>query len=110
MDWLGKVEEPRIRIEARELGGVSGLVFADNGPGIPAGVGDRIFEPLFSRKEGGRGMGLTIARRLLEMHGGSIDLLRDGRRKDANFLLSLPRKRSRATLYNRLDEGGRGGR
>jgi hypothetical protein len=50
---------------------------------------------------------LTIARRMLEMHGGSIDLLRDGRRKGANFVLSLPRKRSRATLYKGSEEGAR---
>jgi hypothetical protein len=36
------------------------LRFADNGPGIPRAVGQRIFEPQLSRKEGGRGMGLTI--------------------------------------------------
>ena len=45
-------------------------------------------------------MGLTIARQLLETHGGSIDILLDGRRKGANFVLSLPRKRARATIYN----------
>jgi len=55
------------------------LLFSDNGPAIPRGVGRRIFEPLFSRKENGRGMGLTIARHLLEAHGGSNDILLDGR-------------------------------
>jgi signal transduction histidine kinase len=45
-------------------------------------------------------MGLTIARRLLEAHGGSIHLIQDGRRRGANFRVRLPRKRSRATFYN----------
>jgi len=75
------------------------MLFSDNGPGIPRGVGRRIFDPLFSRKENGRGMGLTIARHLLEAHGGTIDILLDGRRKGANFLVTFPRKRSRATIY-----------
>jgi C4-dicarboxylate-specific signal transduction histidine kinase len=99
MDWLKGVSEPRIRIELQHFPDVFELLFADNGPGIPRGVGDRIFEPLFSRKEGGRGMGLTIARQMLEGHGGSIDILLDGRRKGANFVVTLPRKRSRATIY-----------
>jgi signal transduction histidine kinase len=99
MDWLRKVDEPRIRIGVQNLDDECKLLFADNGPGIPRGVGDRIFDPLFSRKEGGRGMGLTIARRLLESHGGSLSILLDGRRKGANFLVTFPRKKSRATIY-----------
>jgi hypothetical protein len=46
-------------------------------------------------------MALTIARQQLEAHGGAINILLDARRKAANFLLTFPRKRSRATLYNR---------
>ena len=108
IDWLEGVAGPRIRIEVRASAARCELVFADNGPGIPAGVGERVFEPLFSRKEDGRGMGLAIAKQLLESHGGSIVLLSDGRRKGANFLLTFPRKRSRATLYERdaADEHG----
>ena len=60
----------------------------------------RVFDPLFTRKEGGRGMGLTLARKLAESHRGSISLLMDGRRRGANFQILLPRKRARATLYN----------
>jgi nitrogen-specific signal transduction histidine kinase len=77
------------------------MLFADNGPGIPDGVGSRVFEPLFSRKEDGRGMGLTIARQMLQSHGGSIEVLCDGRRKGANFLVTFPRKKARATIYKR---------
>jgi C4-dicarboxylate-specific signal transduction histidine kinase len=100
IDWLGGVSEPRMRIEVQGFKHECELLFGDNGPGLPRGVGERIFEPLFSRKEGGRGMGLTMARRMLEAHGGRISVLVDGRRKGANFLVILPRKRSRATIYN----------
>ena len=75
------------------------ILFSDNGPGISNDIAYRIFEPLFSRKEGGRGMGLTIARQLAEAHGGRISVILDGRRKGANFQIMLPRKKSRATIY-----------
>jgi hypothetical protein len=68
-------------------------------------LGERVFEPGFSTKEGGRGMGLTIARRLVEAHGGRLLVLLDGRRRGANLQFTLPRKRSRATFYNGRSEG-----
>jgi signal transduction histidine kinase len=100
LEWMREIKEPRLRV------GLSGdedsveMIFSDNGPGIPAGVVHRIFDPLFTRKEGGRGMGLTIARQLVEAHGGRIHLLMDRRRRGANFRIVLPRKRSRATIYD----------
>ena len=75
------------------------LIFSDSGPGIPHELAEKVFEPLFSRKEGGRGMGLTIARQMVEAHGGRIVVITDARRRGANFLLTLNRKRSRATSY-----------
>jgi signal transduction histidine kinase len=71
--WTGSAR-PTSRASAEDFDDVCQLLFADNGPGIPAGVGNRIFH-LFSRKEAGRGMGLTIARQLLETYSGSIDIL-----------------------------------
>ena len=66
---------------------------------MPFELAEKVFEPLFSRKEGGRGMGLTIARQMVEAHGGRIALITDARRRGANFLITLTRKRSRATGY-----------
>jgi signal transduction histidine kinase len=99
LDWARRVEAPRIRIVVAAAGDYCEIVFSDNGPGIPIDIVGRIFEPLFSRKEGGRGMGLTIARQMVEAHGGHISAIIDGRRKGAAFQLLLPRKRSRATIY-----------
>jgi C4-dicarboxylate-specific signal transduction histidine kinase len=100
LEWLGGTEEPRIRIQLSGDQDRVVMVFSDNGPGIPFEIASRIFDPMFTRKGGGRGMGLTIARQLLDAHGGRIHLLMDGRRRGANFEIVLPRKRSRATIYD----------
>jgi signal transduction histidine kinase len=100
LDWLHGVESPRIRLTSAAWEDEVEIVFSDNGPGVPDAITHLIFNPLFSRKEGGRGMGLTIAQQLVESHGGRIHLLQDGRRRGANFRILLPRKRSRATVYD----------
>jgi signal transduction histidine kinase len=54
-------------------GGVQ-LLIQDEGTGIAPEDRDRIFEPFFSRKEAGVGMGLPLSRRIVEQHGGSLQL------------------------------------
>jgi len=98
LDWLHGIRLPRIRLKASCSEQHIELVFSDNGPGIPAALADRVFEPLFSCKEGGHGMGLTIARSIVTVHGGEIRVLTDARRRGANISILLPRKRSRATV------------
>jgi len=48
------------------------MSFEDTGPGIPQENKDKIFEPFFSTKSVGTGLGLTIARNIVEAHGGAI--------------------------------------
>ncbi len=50
------------------------IVFEDTGPGIPADVRPMIFEPLFSTKGFGVGLGLPTVKQILEQHGGDIDI------------------------------------
>ncbi len=45
---------------------------ADSGPGLPAHLGERIFEPFVSTKETGMGLGLSTCKRIVETHGGQI--------------------------------------
>lgn len=99
LEWLGRTDDPTIDLVVRPEGNDAEIVFSDNGPGIARGVAARVFDPMFSLKEGGRGMGLTVARGLVEQNGGSIELTIDGRRRGAHFRIHLPRKRSRATVH-----------
>lgn len=63
-------------LAARRTGGCLELTVRDDGPGIPAGDRDRIFEPFFTsrRVSGGTGLGLPIARSLLRAYRGTIAL------------------------------------
>ena len=51
----------------------SALSIEDNGPGIPDAIRDRIFYPLVSGREGGSGLGLTIAQTFIAQHDGTIE-------------------------------------
>jgi signal transduction histidine kinase len=50
------------------------LEIVDNGPGIPAEARERIFEVFYSSRGGGTGLGLPIAKQIVERHGGTIDV------------------------------------
>jgi two-component system sensor kinase FixL len=62
----------------------------DSGPGFPSGTAEQLFEPFFSTKAEGTGMGLAIARSILEAHGGTLSAENrdDG---GACFTIRLPR-------------------
>ncbi len=72
----------------RGVGGAS-ITVADDGPGIPREVRGRIFDPGFSTKQTGWGIGLSLARRIVEEnHGGTLRLLHTDR--GATFEIILP--------------------
>jgi two-component system sensor kinase FixL len=63
----------RIRIALDAVDGTScQIAFADDGPGIPADVRDKIFTPFFTTKSRGSGLGLPTAKRFIEAHNGQI--------------------------------------
>ncbi len=64
------------------------LRVADDGPGIPELVRQRIFEPFFSTKEGGTGLGMSIVHSLVTLHGGMVEL--DTSPRGTRFDISIP--------------------
>ncbi len=61
----------------------------DTGPGIPPSESDRIFNPFYTTKEGGTGMGLALAHKIVEDHGGTINF-QSGRAGGTVFTVVLP--------------------
>jgi two-component system sensor histidine kinase FlrB len=70
------------------------ICFSDDGPGIADGDCERIFEPFYSTREGGTGLGLAVARAVAVAHGGSLRAEACG--SGAQFVLSLPLQRDAA--------------
>ncbi|MGQ0384288.1 MAG: nitrogen regulation protein NR(II) [Gammaproteobacteria bacterium] len=67
---------------------VASLQFEDNGPGVPSELGETIFYPLVSAREGGTGLGLAVAQDIATRHGGIIEF--DSRPGRTVFSLLLP--------------------
>ncbi|MFQ5689641.1 MAG: nitrogen regulation protein NR(II) [Gemmatimonadota bacterium] len=65
----------------------------DDGPGISPEDMERIFDPFFTRRKGGSGMGLAIAHRAIEAHGGAL-LVSSEPGRGATFVIVLPRRES----------------
>ncbi len=80
-----------IEIVCRVAEGRLRLTVIDNGPGIPAKDLERIFEPLFTTKPDGLGLGLTISRTIVERLGGTI-AVRNLPGRGAEFTVELPIK------------------
>lgn len=83
-----------ITVEAQH--GTALISISDTGKGIPAELLPRVFdlftqgERSFDRREGGLGVGLTLARRIAELHGGSIEARSRGVGFGSEFLIRLP--------------------
>ena len=78
----------RQKADGREAAFIE-IAFQDSGKGIPEEIRGRIFEPFFSTKEEGIGLGLPIAQRIVEEHGGEIRL-ESTPGKGTTFYITLP--------------------
>jgi signal transduction histidine kinase len=76
-------------ITARALGEEIELTFADSGSGLAPETLDRIFQPFYTTKEEGTGLGLSTSYSIIEQHGGTIAAA-NGPDGGALFTISLP--------------------
>ena len=72
-----------------DVGGRLAARVRDEGPGLPEELIEKIFDPFFTTKEQGTGLGLTIAHRLVEAHGGDL-AARNRPEGGAEFVVTLP--------------------
>ncbi len=88
---LGKESNPEIKVVTRYDSDlkIARLTVADNGEGIPVSDRNRIFEPYYSTKEGGTGLGLPIVKRIIEDHSGFIRAIANEPR-GTKMLMELP--------------------
>jgi signal transduction histidine kinase len=63
---------------------------ADDGPGIPPDVADKVFEPFFTTKPQGSGLGLAVVRKIVDAHDGRLDLLRTAPGQGTIIRVTLP--------------------
>ena len=74
-----------------KLGPLAIIRVSDDGPGVPASIQAKLFQPFFSTKEEGTGLGLSIATRIVEEHGGWLDV-ESKQGEGATFVITLPEK------------------
>lgn len=82
--------EGDILVRLHRIGDTARVVVEDDGPGIPPDQRDKVFEPFFSTKARGSGLGLSIVKSIVEAHGGSIAL--ESPAHGTRFVVSLPLK------------------
>lgn len=80
-----------INVLTHQKQGMALIEIADNGPGIPAESQEKIFEPFFTQRAGGVGLGLAIVRQIVEAHQGEI-VCSSSQTGGAQFTISLPIK------------------
>jgi CheY-like chemotaxis protein len=86
----------QIRLNMQRLGAEAVVSIQDNGIGIPIGMLPHVFEMFtqvdsnLERSHGGLGIGLSIVKRLVEMHGGSVEARSNGQGRGSEFVVRLP--------------------
>ncbi|HEX7181781.1 MAG TPA: ATP-binding protein [Thermoanaerobaculia bacterium] len=108
-------EGGHIRLEAAREGGEVVLRVRDDGMGVPADLLPHLFD-LFTqanrsldRSQGGLGIGLTLVRQLVEMHGGRVEAKSDGLGRGSEFIVRLPAASSAAGAEGAAGERARPG-
>jgi signal transduction histidine kinase len=81
--------EAPVRVSGARAGRAVEIVILDQGPGLAAEAASRLFDPFFTTKEKGMGIGLYLAKRIVEAHGGTIEVQsREG--QGTQFRIRIP--------------------
>ncbi len=78
----------QVMLHRRQHRMVVEIAVIDNGPGVPAEIQDKVFHPLVTAREGGTGLGLSLAQDLLQQHGGLIEM--ESKPGHTEFRLLIP--------------------
>jgi two-component system sensor kinase FixL len=81
----------------RRADGVVEVAIHDSGPGLDPSLEELAFEPFYTTKQGGMGMGLSIARSIVEAHGGHIRIGNGSSKGGAIAMFTLPIDRVEVT-------------
>ena len=88
---LTDTSDPKIEVHIKETKDFAVISVADNGKGIDDTVKDRIFEPKFTTKSSGMGLGLPMVKNIIEAYGGSIDFV-TSINKGTVFTVKIPKE------------------
>jgi two-component system, NtrC family, nitrogen regulation sensor histidine kinase GlnL len=78
----------QVMLHRRQHRMVVEIAVIDNGPGVPLAIQDKVFHPLVTAREGGTGLGLSLAQDLLQQHGGLIEM--ESKPGHTEFRLLIP--------------------
>jgi two-component system nitrogen regulation sensor histidine kinase GlnL len=78
----------QVMLHLRQHRMVAEIAVIDNGPGVPEDIRDKVFHPLVTAREGGTGLGLSLAQDLLQQHGGLIEM--ESKPGHTEFRLLIP--------------------
>jgi CheY-like chemotaxis protein len=101
-----------VRVQVERAGGVVRIRVIDNGAGIHPAFLPHVFDPFrqadssTTRRHGGLGLGLTIVRQIVEMHGGSVHAHSEGEGKGATFTIELPERASKSVRSSGIRPAG----
>ncbi|OGT22438.1 MAG: hypothetical protein A2V90_09895 [Gammaproteobacteria bacterium RBG_16_57_12] len=95
-------ENGRLRLEViSEVDGSVDFILTDSGPGVPNGLEQQIFDPFYTTRKQGTGLGLAVVRIIARAHGGEV-WCETGKTTGSRFILRLPV----ATHQEQADEAG----
>ncbi len=98
-------EGGKLRITSREVNGNLQTSFADTGAGMTADIQGKIWDPLFTTKSKGIGLGLPIVKRLVEAHRGSVTVETEPG-KGSTFTVTIPTRNGEMRLNESRTPGG----